>query len=310
MTRGAYKNIKPAEKFALFLGILVILFLVTSFFGALLAQFLFGEEISQEGVMNDWGRAEVLRLSKILQVVSHIGLFIIPAFVFSRLVSLDSSKYLSLSVATKKFWLLLPIIFIGLLFTNGLLFELNRSIDFSFISEEFQYNLEYNQALSDKKIDAFVGGTWLSFFVNLIVICIIPAIAEELTFRGVLQRIGIGIFKSPFWGISFAAFIFAIIHFQPLNFLPIFTLGWIFGYIVYISGSLWITISLHFLNNAFRLVLLHLEEYYDLSFLDFNIIWSLLIIAICGFILYKKFPFKPLFIEENQELEEALKLEE
>jgi uncharacterized protein len=310
LNRGALIHIKPTEKFALFLGILVISFFVTAFFGAILSQFLFGSEVSQEGVMDDWGRADVLRLSKILQVVSHIGLFVIPAIVFSKLVSFDSKKYLSLSPTTKQFWLLVPVVFIGLLFTNSLLYELNRSIDFSFISEEFQYNLEYNQALSDKKIDAFVGNTWLSFFVNLFVICIVPAIAEELTFRGVVQRIGIGIFNSPYWGITFAAFIFAIIHFQPLNFLPIFTLGWVFGYIVYITGSLWITISLHFLNNAFRLVLLHLEEHYDLSFLDFNMLWSILIILVCGFILYKKVHFKSIMDEKRAELETTTILEE
>jgi membrane protease YdiL (CAAX protease family) len=310
LKRGALIHIKPIEKFALFLGILVISFFITAFLGAILSQFLFGSEVSQVGVMDDWGRADVLRLSKILQVVSHIGLFIIPAFIFSKLVSNDSKKYLNLENSSKKFWLLVPVVFIGLLFTNSLLYELNRSIDFSFISKEFQYNLEYNQALSDKKIDAFVGNTPLSFFINLIVICIIPAIAEELTFRGVLQQLGFGLFNSPYLGITFAAFIFAIIHFQPLNFLPIFTLGWVFGYIVYITGSLWITILLHFLNNAFRLILLHLEDFYDLSFLDFNMIWSIIIIIICGVIIYKKVPFRTLMIEKQEELSASRLLED
>ena len=196
----------------------MISFLVTAFFSAILAQLLFGNEISQPGIMDDWSRADVLRLHKILQVVSHIGIFIIPALTFTWLVSNSSKKYLSFNNAKGKLWALLPIIIVGLLGLNNLLYMVNRSIDFSFISADFQYNLEYNQALSDKKIDAFVGNTGLSFWVNLIVICILPAIGEELTFRGVLQRIGIDLTQSVYWGITFSALIFAIIHWQPFNF--------------------------------------------------------------------------------------------
>jgi membrane protease YdiL (CAAX protease family) len=298
LRRGAYKNIKPAEKFALFLGIAMISFLVTAFFSAILAQLLFGNEISQPGIMDDWSRADVLRLHKILQVVSHIGIFIIPALTFTWLVSNSSKKYLSFNNAKGKLWALLPIIIVGLLGLNNLLYMVNRSIDFSFISADFQYNLEYNQALSDKKIDAFVGNTGLSFWVNLIVICILPAIGEELTFRGVLQRIGIDLTQSVYWGITFSALIFAIIHWQPFNFLPIFVLGWIFGYIVYLSGSIWITMVLHFLNNLMGLIALHLSKSQEIDLTLFNPIWSALLIIVSGIIVFKFFPKKEITHDE------------
>jgi hypothetical protein len=298
LRRGAYKNIKPAEKFALFLGIAMISFLVTAFFSAILAQLLFGNEISQPGIMDDWSRADVLRLHKILQVVSHIGIFIIPALTFTWLVSNSSKKYLSFNNAKGKLWALLPIIIVGLLGLNNLLYMVNRSIDFSFISADFQYNLEYNQALSDKKIDAFVGNTGLSFWVNLIVICILPAIGEELTFRGVLQRIGIDLTQSVYWGITFSALIFAIIHWQPFNFLPIFVLGWIFGYIVYLSGSIWITMVLHFLNNLMGLIALHLSKSQEIDLTLFNPIWSALLIMVSGLIVFKFFPKKEITPDE------------
>ena len=276
----------------------MISFLVTAFFSAILAQLLFGNEISQPGIMDDWSRADVLRLHKILQVVSHIGIFIIPALTFTWLVSNSSKKYLSFNNAKGKLWALLPIIIVGLLGLNNLLYMVNRSIDFSFISADFQYNLEYNQALSDKKIDAFVGNTGLSFWVNLIVICILPAIGEELTFRGVLQRIGIDLTQSVYWGITFSALIFAIIHWQPFNFLPIFVLGWIFGYIVYLSGSIWITMVLHFLNNLMGLIALHLSKSQEIDLTLFNPIWSALLIMVSGLIVFKFFPKKEITPDE------------
>lgn len=276
----------------------MISFLVTAFLSAILAQLLFGNEISQPGIMDDWSRADVLRLHKILQVVSHIGIFIVPALTFTCLVSNNSKKYLSFNNAKGKIWALLPVIIVGLLVLNNLLYMVNRSIDFSFISADFQYSLEYNQALSDKKIDAFVGNTGLSFWVNLIVICILPAIGEELTFRGVLQRIGIDLTQSVYWGITFSALIFAIIHWQPFNFLPIFVLGWIFGYIVYLSGSIWITMVLHFLNNLMGLIALHVSKSQEVDLTVFNPIWSALLLLVSGIIVFKFFPKKEITNDE------------
>lgn len=249
--------------------------------------------------MNDWGRADVLRLSKILQVISHLGIFIVPTLVFSYLVSPDTKTYLSLQKPTPFIWFTLPIIFIALVLLNSLMYQLNRSIDFSFISSEFQYQLEYSQALSDKKIHAFVGATPLSFFVNLFVICLIPAIGEEIAFRGLLQKIGIEWTKSVYLGITFSAVLFAVIHWQPFNTIPIFILGWIYGYIVFITGSIWITMVLHFLNNAFGLVALHLSKSDDVAIENFNPYWSIVIVVISAFVLYKWLPLKKMKDEGN-----------
>jgi hypothetical protein len=80
-------------------------------------------------------------------------------------------------------------------------------------------------------------------------IAIIPAIGEELLFRGVLQRIFTEWFKSAHWGIWISAFLFSAIHMQFFGFLPRMFLGLFFGYLLEATGSLWIPILAHFINN-------------------------------------------------------------
>ena len=61
--------------------------------------------------------------------------------------------------------------------------------------------------------------------MNLVTIALIPAIAEELIFRGVLQKIFSRVFRSVHVGIWFTAFLFSTVHFQFFGFVPRFILG-------------------------------------------------------------------------------------
>lgn len=87
--------------------------------------------------------------------------------------------------------------------------------------------------------------------INLFMIAILPGIAEELIFRGALQRSFKRMFHNPHVAIWLAAFIFSLIHVQFYGFLPRLLLGAGFGYIYYWSGSLWYAMFAHFLNNAY-----------------------------------------------------------
>ena len=87
--------------------------------------------------------------------------------------------------------------------------------------------------------------------VNLFLIALLPGIAEELMFRGAVQRSFSRIFKNPHVAIWISAFLFSAIHMQFYGFLPRILLGAGFGYIYYFSGSLWYAMLAHFLNNAY-----------------------------------------------------------
>jgi hypothetical protein len=84
----------------------------------------------------------------------------------------------------------------------------------------------------------------------------VPAICEEMIFRGGLQRTFIRWFKNPHVAIWTSAFIFSSIHFQFFGFFPRFFLGAMFGYFYFWTSNLWYTIFAHFLNNAYAVTVM------------------------------------------------------
>ncbi|WP_167856996.1 CPBP family intramembrane glutamic endopeptidase [Hymenobacter aquaticus] len=98
------------------------------------------------------------------------------------------------------------------------------------------------------------------FAVALLVIGVVPAISEELFFRGVLQRNLIDWFKSRHVGVFLAAAIFSAIHMQFLGFVPRFVLGLVLGYLYEWSGNILVPMVAHFTQNAFQLLLLYVQQ--------------------------------------------------
>ena len=103
-----------------------------------------------------------------------------------------------------------------------------------------------------------VGG----LLVNIGLMALLPAVGEELTFRGVVQ----GMFtRNKHVAIWATAAIFSFVHMQFYGFLPRMLLGAMFGYMLWWTGSLWVPMLMHFVNNCAAVVVAylaynHLEE--------------------------------------------------
>ena len=92
-----------------------------------------------------------------------------------------------------------------------------------------------------------VGG----LLVNIGLMALLPAVAEELTFRGVVQ----GMFtRNKHVAIWAAAAIFSFVHFQFYGFIPRMLMGAMFGYMLWWTGSLWVPMLMHFVNNCAAVV--------------------------------------------------------
>lgn len=94
----------------------------------------------------------------------------------------------------------------------------------------------------------------LDIFVNLLIIAVVPAICEEIYFRGALQRVLINVTRSPWAGIIISAMLFSALHFQFLGFIPRTYLGIVLGALCWYSGSLWTAVIAHFVINAVQVV--------------------------------------------------------
>lgn len=96
------------------------------------------------------------------------------------------------------------------------------------------------------------------FILVVLVIALMPAVGEELLFRGLVfgsvrQR------YSVWWGIVISAVVFGAFH-GFVKIIPTGLLGACFAYVVYKSGSIWVSMALHFVNNFFSVVAMKYPE--------------------------------------------------
>lgn len=104
--------------------------------------------------------------------------------------------------------------------------------------------------------------------VALTVVVLLPALGEEVLFRGIIQRKLAQHWANVHVAIWVSAAVFSAIHFQFYGFLPRMILGALFGYLYYWSGRLSVAILAHFVNNGFVLVMMFL---YNTKVLKVNI---------------------------------------
>ena len=110
--------------------------------------------------------------------------------------------------------------------------------------------------------DSFSRYLWL-----LLVAAVLPAVAEEALFRGVVlsafsQRL------PTIWAVVSVGLVFGLFHLTPqtaFRFVPTAWLGILLAWVVVLSGSLPLAMLLHFLNNATVLTLSAIPGIHDQS---------------------------------------------
>ncbi len=85
--------------------------------------------------------------------------------------------------------------------------------------------------------------------LGILVIAVAPGICEEILFRGFIQAAFIQRFGA-LWGILFTGLLFGFFHLDIYRLLPTAVLGWVFGWLVYQSGTILVSIFAHILHNA------------------------------------------------------------
>lgn len=89
---------------------------------------------------------------------------------------------------------------------------------------------------------------------NVLIIAVLPALGEELVFRGLIQQSFRKWLGSPHVAIWVTAIIFSTIHFQFQGFLPRMFLGALLGYLFYWTNNLWVPIIAHFVTNGLQVL--------------------------------------------------------
>ena len=93
--------------------------------------------------------------------------------------------------------------------------------------------------------------------VNVLLIAVIPAIGEEMMFRGIIQQQFGRLLKNEHITVWLSAAFFSAIHMQFQGFLARMILGALLGYLLIWTRSLWVPIIVHFLNNGLQVLMIY-----------------------------------------------------
>ena len=291
-----FSNTTPSFQFFFAIFIVLVVFLLSLIVGIAIAIPIFELDISILATYFNFDNPENISIIKYFQGLQTIALFILPAFAIAYVFSEKADDYLSLNTKTSVNSVLLVLLTIitALPFVNVLI-EWNAGMKLP----EFMSGIENWMRTSEdeaKRITEILVSTEtiVGLFANLFVMAVLPAIGEELIFRGVFQKIFTKMANNYHWGIIISAFLFSAIHMQFYGFLPRFLLGVYFGYLLVWSKSLWLPILAHFINNAMAVILYF---YYFNESVDINpdtygtesyFASSLSFLLIIGFIYFTK----------------------
>lgn len=89
---------------------------------------------------------------------------------------------------------------------------------------------------------------------TLFIVAVLPAVGEELVFRGMVQSQIQAMTKNGHLAVWITAICFSAFHLQFVGFLPRMLLGGILGYLFLWSKNLWIPILAHFAVNSFQVI--------------------------------------------------------
>lgn len=247
----------PGKQLALFLGLFGGSFFL---FGILSFIVLQVNGISVISGKMDFTNPSVVAVMKWLQGLSSLLIFFLTGFGYALFTFSGKPFYFlgfKKSNQSNMYLLALAALFFSLPFVFWM-GELNQKIPLpGWMTSMEESAMEQMQAFL--KINSPID-----IWVNVFIIALLPAIGEEICFRGALQRIMIRMTRSPWVGILVTAFLFSLLHFQFEGFLPRMILGIILGALYWYSGSIWTSIIAHFFNNALQVVVAsYMPKYVD-----------------------------------------------
>jgi len=198
---------------------------------------------------------------KMSQLLLSVGVIVMPPIVLAYFISRNPLNFLCF-YKKKINWtdIFIVVIFMIIIipFIN-LLGDLNHQMVlpkmFSGIEVWMKTSEEQATLLTEKFLNI---RTIQGLLFNILLISVIPAIGEELYFRGALQGV-LREWKGIRTSIWLTAIIFSTIHFQFYGFVPRMLMGAFFGYLLFWSENMWLPIVAHFTNNVIAVVFYYLK---------------------------------------------------
>lgn len=190
-----------------------------------------------------------------MQFLMSLFAFTVPPLLFAYAAHPSLLAYLGLRPPGKSgHWLLSALLILSALPIMLAMTAWLQQYDFG---ESVKKAQEQNDNLMKGLMKMNNIGDFLKAFV---VLAILPAVGEELFFRGIVMRLGAKIIRVPVIYIILSAVLFAWAHSNIYGLPAIFMAGLILGSIYYLTGSIWCSILAHLINNGLQIVLMFMAN--------------------------------------------------
>lgn len=227
--------------------------------------------------------------ARLAQVVGTFLLLFVPAVLFSWVVNGTNPHWLGFSgnFNAKQLVLGFAIIFTANLF-SGPFADLSKTIVANFPGlDTVAKQIEHSY---DKQVKALSHlGSWSEFLMALVIMAFVPALFEEVFFRGAVQNLLEKWWRNPWIAIAFTSLLFSLIHMSVYLFLSRAILGFALGMMFYVTKNIWVNIFAHFINNAIAMAQLFYltlqEKEIKVDELDPSVPWWLAIVSLAALII-------------------------
>lgn len=239
--RNIYPTMSPIA--AAFTG-LVVVFVLYQIGGSILTLLIFGLDIKSANV----------NAMRLMTIGGQIMFILLPALVFAKLVYEEVGTIIRFKLPSFKE---IIVFVVGMILITPLLqtylyvqnFLINLLAEKYVVVERIKSILDQlDKLVTETYSDLLRSETVFEASFIVIVVAVVPSICEEVFFRGYVQK-SFEFRIKPVWAALVTAIFFALYHFNPYGLIALFALGFFFGYSAYISGSIFIPLLLHFLNN-------------------------------------------------------------
>lgn len=188
---------------------------------------------------------------KYVQLILATFVFIVPANAYSHLFSDNTFVFFEFKKPSLLFLFFAALLWLFTLPIISFLADINNKIAFPVSFAGLENSFRLAEARAENATRFLLNITSLSgLMVNLLVIAVVAAIAEELIFRGIIQKLLFEQSKNIHLAIWLTALVFSLFHLQFFAIIPRIVLGAALGYTFYWSKSIWVPIFFHFINNA------------------------------------------------------------
>lgn len=206
------------------------------------------------------------KIVRLVQGFASLGIFLFPALMGAYMFSFNAEKFMALDFFPRPGWLIFLILLI-LAYSAGVITDALYQFSSGFtwpssLSWLEEYFSQTEELISQQYQSLLHMQSFPDFLQVLVVMALLPAVAEEALFRGVLQPL-LTLSAGRHFGIFLTSLAFALLHQQFEVLLAIFVLGLVLGYLREWTKSLWVPTLVHFFNNASIVVMIY---YFDLDY--------------------------------------------